>query len=58
MTFGVGMVIDGERGPDMFLEPFPKGPCRFPDIVLITLQPVTLVPEDYSTFLCDLIPIL
>ena len=43
MTCGVGMVMDGERGPEMFLEPFPKGPCRFPYVLLITLQLVTLV---------------
>ena len=29
MTHGVGMVIDGGRGPKMFLEPFPKGPYTF-----------------------------
>ena len=29
MTCGVGMVIDRRRGPEKFLEPFPKGPCGF-----------------------------
>ena len=54
----VGIVIDGERCLDMSLEPFPKGPCRFPYVLLITLQPITLVPVNYSIPLCDVIPIL
>ena len=57
MPCGVGMVIYGRRGPEMFFEPFPKGACRLP-YELITLQPITLVPVDYSTILCDDIPIL
>ena len=58
MICDVGMVTDGGRGPEMFLEPFPKGPCTFPFAVLITFQSVTLVPVDYSAFLCDAILIL
>ena len=37
MISGVGMVIDGERGPEMFLEPFSRGPSRLPFLLLITL---------------------
>ena len=29
MMCGVGMVTDRGRSPEMFLEPFSKGPCRF-----------------------------
>ena len=42
------MGTDGGRCPEMFLEPFPTGPCRFP-YVLITLIPVTVIPVNYST---------
>ena len=35
MTCDVGMVIDRGRGPEMFLEPFLKGPCRFLYVLLI-----------------------
>ena len=38
MTCSIGIVRDGGRGPKMFPEPFPKGPCRFPFVLLITLQ--------------------
>ena len=56
MTCSVGMVIDGLKGPERFLEPFPKGPCRFPYVLLTTLQLVTYVTVDYSTLLCDFAP--
>ena len=42
----------------MFLEPFPKGPCKFPYVLLITLQSVTLVPVDYSSSLCGVVAVL
>ena len=58
MTTDVTMVIDGERSPEEFLEPFPKSLCRFPSVLLITIQLVTLVSVDYLTFLCDIVPIL
>ena len=29
MICDVGMVIDGQKGPHIFLEPFSKGSCRF-----------------------------
>ena len=32
---------------------FHQIPCSFTYILLITLQPVTLAPANYSTFLCD-----
>ena len=57
MTCGVGMVIDGRMGPEIFPEPFLKGPCRSPCVFLITLS-IKSVPVDYSTFLCDVVPIL
>ena len=34
----VGMVIIMKRSPEMFLKPLPKGLCRLPYILLITLQ--------------------
>ena len=43
----VGMVINGERCPDMS---FPEGPCRPIHVFLITLQPVTCIPVYYYTF--------
>ena len=58
MTGSVGMVIDGGRGCDMFLEPFPKGSCRLPYVLLITFQCVIVVPLDYSALLCDVISVL
>ena len=51
MTCGVNMVTDGGSAPEMLLETFPKGPCRFPYVHLITLQSLTLIPVEYSTFL-------
>ena len=48
-----GMVIDGRRSPEMFLKPFPKGPYKFPCVLLITLQPITFKPIYYSTLLCN-----
>ena len=50
MTCGDGMVINGEKGPEMFPETLLKGPCRFTYVLLITLQSVTLVSLHYSTF--------
>ena len=58
MHYGVGMVIDRGRGPKMFLEPFPKGHCRFSYTLLITIQSLVLVSGDYSAFLSDVVPIL
>ena len=46
------------KGPEMFLEPFPKGHCRFCYLLLKGLQPITPVPVDYSAFLFDVILIL
>ena len=37
MSCGVGMVINGGRNPEMFLKSFPKGPCRLPFVLIITL---------------------
>ena len=58
MTSGVGMVTDGTKSPEVFLEPFHIGPSRLSCILLITLQPVTVIHTDYSTFPCDVFPIL
>ena len=57
MTRDVAMGIYGGRGPKVFLEPFPKGPCRLPYALLITIQFATLIPVDYLTFLCDVLTI-
>ena len=58
MTCDVGMVIDGGRSLEMFLQPFSNSPCRFPYVLLITLPPVTLTSVYYTTLLCDVILIL
>ena len=58
MICDVGMVINGGRDPKMFLESFPKIPCRVPSVLLTTLQSVTLVPINKSTFLYDGILVL
>ena len=58
MPYGISMVIDGGRSPKVFLKPFLKVPCRLTSALLITLQPVTLIPVYYSTFLCDVILLL
>ena len=58
MTCGADMVIDGGRVPALVLEPVCKGPCRFPYVLLLTLQPVTLIPVNYFILLYDIIPVL
>ena len=58
MTRNVAIFIDGWRGPEVFLKSLPKSPCRFPYVLLIIIQLVTLVPVDYPNFLCDVVPIL
>ena len=58
MTCDVGMVIDGGRSPEMFHQPFPSGPCRFLYVLLLALQPITLIPIYYSTLLSDVIFVL
>ena len=57
VTCGVDKVINGERCKEIFLSTFPKGPYRLPYVVL-TLNPVTLIPVYYSTFLCDVFLVL
>ena len=42
----------------MFCEPIIKGPCRFPYVLPITLQPFTSIPVYYSTLLCNVILVL
>ena len=42
----------------MSFYPFPKGPYRFPYVLLITIYPIALVAVYYSTFLCDVILVL
>ena len=37
----------------MFLKSFPKGPCRFTNVLIITIHSVTLVPVNHSTFSWD-----
>ena len=58
MTRDVAMVIDGVRGPKVFLDPFPQCPCRFCYVLLIVIPLITLVTVDYLAFLCDVVPIL
>ena len=38
MTCGASMVIGGREGLKIFPELFPKSPCRFPYVFLITFQ--------------------
>ena len=57
MTWGVDMVVNGGRCLEIFLQPLPIGPCRLP-YALITLQPITLIPVYFSTFLCDVVLVL
>ena len=42
----------------MFPESFPKGSYRFLYVPFIIIQFVTPVPLDYSTSVCDVIPVL
>ena len=58
MTYDVGMVTDGAGDPKVFPESSLKGLCRFPYVLLITIQFVTLVSVDYSNFLCDIVSVL
>ena len=57
MTRDVAMVIHERQGPKVFHKPFPKGPCRFIYVLFITFQFVTLIPVDYSVFLCYVVPV-
>ena len=52
MISDFGTVIKRVLGAEMFLESFPKGPWRLPNVFLIPLHSVTLVPIDYSILLC------
>ena len=52
------MVINWGRCPETLLYLFHKGLCRFPYVLVITLQPLTLIPVYYSTLLCDVILVL
>ena len=42
----------------MFLETFQEGPCRFPPCIPHHTPICHILPVGYSTFLCDVIPIL
>ena len=46
------------KGPEVFLEPFPKSSFKLLYACLIAIQFVTLVPVHNPTFLCDVFPIL
>ena len=50
MSFGMGKVRDVRGGSEMFLEPFPRGSCRFTNVLLIMLYYITLV--NCSIFQC------
>ena len=56
VTCGFDIVINGERYPKMFLQPFSKGSCRLPYVFLVTLQPIALISVYYPTFLCGCCP--
>ena len=58
MPHDVGIVIDGEGGPEVFPEPFSKGTCRFSYLLFITVQFVIHVPVEYYTYLYYVIPVL
>ena len=58
MMCDIGMLINGRRGPKIYLESFPTGPCQLPGMLLITLHSVTLIPVNHFTFLCDCILVL
>ena len=51
MTLGVTMVIEGEGGLEIILEPFLKGPHQFTYVLLFTANQVTLETVDYCTLL-------
>ena len=53
MTCNVEMVINGAQDPKIFLKSFPKSSFRLPNVILIILHSLTLIPVDYFTFLCD-----
>ena len=54
----VDMVMDRGRGTEVFLESFSKSSFRLPYVLLITFQFDTLIPVDYSSFICYVVPIL
>ena len=39
----------------MLLESFPRGPCRLPNVLPITLHSITLMLVNYCIFLCDVV---
>ena len=52
MTSDVTVVINQGRGLQMFSQPLSKCPCWFSYILLITFQPLTLVPVYDATLFC------
>ena len=44
------------RGPKMFLKPVPKGPLKFPNVLLFTACLGTVKPIYYPTLLGDGVP--
>ena len=58
VSYGVGMIISGKGGSEVFPKFFAKGSCRFTNVLLIKLYSVTLIPVHHSTFLCDGVSVL
>ena len=54
----VGMAIEEVGSLKCTFSLFPKDPSRLTYVLLITFQPVTLVPLGYFTFLSDGVPVL
>ena len=57
MSCGIDMVIDGGRGLRCSLSLSPKVLADFLIYSLITIHSVTLLPVDYCTFPCDVVPV-
>ena len=55
MACGFWMFINRGRGLKVFFKLYPKSSCRLPNILLITLYPVTLILIYYFFFLYDYI---
>ena len=51
ISHDLAMLVDGEGGPELFFEPFPKGPSQFPYVLLFAICLAVFVPVHYPSLL-------
>ena len=55
MSFSVTMFVYGRQGPEVFLEPVPKGPSLFINVLLHAVCLGKFEPIDCPTFIDDVV---